>query len=78
MKFKILDLFCGAGGFSYGMHKNLHFITEVALDFNQQAAETFKRNMPGTNVIVGDITDAETKKQVIAESKLRGVNKVRN
>ena len=32
MKFKILDLFCGAGGLSYGMHKNPHFETVVALD----------------------------------------------
>lgn len=76
MKFKILDLFCGAGGFSYGMHKNSHFITEVALDFNKHAAETFKRNMSETNVIVGDITDSETKKHIIAESKLRGVNMI--
>lgn len=76
MKFKILDLFCGAGGFSYGMHKNPHFITEVALDFNKQAAETFKRNMPETNVIVGDITDIDTKKQVIEESKKREVNMI--
>ena len=58
MKFNILDLFCGAGGLSYGMHKNTHFSTEVALDFNQQAADTFKRNMPTTDVLVGDITDA--------------------
>ena len=25
-----MDLFCGAGGFSYGMHKNIHFKTAVA------------------------------------------------
>lgn len=36
-EFRILDLFCGAGGFSYGMHKNAHFNTEVALDFNEAA-----------------------------------------
>ena len=29
MKFKILDLFCGAGGMSYGMHKNPNFKTVV-------------------------------------------------
>ena len=44
--FVILDLFCGAGGFSYGMHKNAMFRTAVALDFNEQAAHTFKMNMP--------------------------------
>lgn len=76
MKFNILDLFCGAGGLSYGMHKNTHFSTEVALDFNQQAADTFKRNMPTTDVLVGDITDANTKKRVIEKSKRRGVNMI--
>ena len=30
MEFRILDLFCGAGGMSYGMHKNSHFVTKVA------------------------------------------------
>lgn len=76
MIFKILDLFCGAGGFSYGMHMNSRFRTEVALDFNKQAAETFKRNMPYAHVIVGDITDDETKRTVIAESKRKGVNMI--
>ena len=37
-EFYILDLFCGAGGFSYGMHKNSHFKTVVAIDFNEKAA----------------------------------------
>ena len=31
-EFRILDLFCGAGGFSYGMEKNAHFKTVVSLD----------------------------------------------
>lgn len=75
-KFNILDLFCGAGGFSHGMHKNPNFSTAVALDFNSQAAETFKRNMPSTDVIIGDITDTETKKKVIGISKQRGVNMI--
>lgn len=37
MDFKILDLFCGAGGLSYGMHKNPHFQTVVALDNDEKA-----------------------------------------
>ena len=76
MEFHILDLFCGAGGFSYGMHKNPNFHTEVALDFNSHAAETFKKNMPSTNVIVGDITNVIIKNKVISESKNRGVNMI--
>lgn len=76
MVFRILDLFCGAGGFSYGMHKNPHFTTEVALDFNEHAANTFKKNMTSTSVIVGDITDEKIKEKVIEESKRRNVNMV--
>ena len=53
-EFKILDLFCGAGGLSWGMHKNPCFRTVVALDFDEKAAETFRLNMPETEVLVGD------------------------
>ena len=53
-EFLILDLFCGAGGFSYGMHRNPHFKTVVALDFNDKAANTFKMNMPDAEVIVAE------------------------
>ena len=31
-EFRVLDLFSGAGGFSYGMEKNTHFKTVIALD----------------------------------------------
>ena len=41
-RFRILDLFSGAGGLSYGMEKNEHFVTEVALDFNEKVL--FGRN----------------------------------
>lgn len=76
MDFHILDLFCGAGGFSYGMHKNPHFFTEVALDFNPHAANTFKKNMPSTTVVVGDITDESIKQQIIDSSRERNVNMI--
>lgn len=76
MKFNILDLFCGAGGFSSGMHKNENFKTKVALDFDKYAAETFKFNMPETEVFIGDITNEEIRKQIIDKSKELGVNMV--
>ena len=44
-EFRILDLFSGAGGFSYGMEQNCHFKTIVALDFNEPALKTFKHNI---------------------------------
>lgn len=76
MDFKILDLFCGAGGFSYGMHKNPHFTTAVASDFNAIAAKTFAYNMPDAVVITGDIKDREIKERIISESKRTGVNMI--
>ena len=73
-EFRILDLFCGAGGLSWGMHKNPHFKTVVALDFDDKAANTFKMNMPETEVIVGDITDISVKEQVVLLAKKYEVN----
>lgn len=74
--FNILDLFSGAGGLSYGMEKNCHFHTAVALDFNKSAIDTFKHNMPNTETIVGDITDPAIKEHIIALSKERHVNMI--
>lgn len=75
-RFVILDLFSGAGGFSYGMEQNENFTTAVALDFNKEAIETFKYNMPNTTTIVGDITDNNVKKQVIKASLEKKVNMI--
>lgn len=76
MKFKILDLFCGAGGLSYGMHKNPHFKTVVALDVNEKLAITLKKNMPEVNVVVGDIKETVIKEKVIDLSLKAGVNMI--
>lgn len=75
-EFVILDLFCGAGGFSYGMHKNAMFRTAVALDFNEQAAHTFKMNMPEVDVITGDVTSPVVQEQILQKSKAAGVNMI--
>ena len=72
--FRILDLFCGAGGLSWGLHKNRNFKTAVALDFDEKAAETFKKNMPEAEVIVGDITDTAIKEKIVNISRERNVN----
>lgn len=74
--FIILDLFSGAGGFSYGMEKNQHFKTAIALDFNEQALLTFKHNMPKATTIVGDITNNDIKQEVIKLSKKEKVNMI--
>ena len=74
--FKILDLFSGAGGMSYGMEKNKHFTTEVALDCNEKALLTFKHNMQNTQTVCGDITDEKIKNTVIELCKEKKVNMI--
>ena len=76
MKFKILDLFCGAGGMSYGMHKNPNFKTVVALDIDEKLAITLKKNMPEVELVIGDIRDEKTKGSIIELSKTLGVNMI--
>lgn len=76
LQFRILDLFCGAGGLSYGIHQNKHFLTKVALDFNEKAAETFKKNMPETKVVVGDIRDPVIQDKIVQHSRDENVNMI--
>ena len=76
MEFRILDLFCGAGGMSYGMHKNSHFVTKVALDINEKLAQTFKENIPESELIIGDIQDKAIKEKIINLSKKNKVNMI--
>lgn len=75
-EFRVLDLFCGAGGLSWGLHKNKNFKTVVALDFDENAANTFKKNMPEVDVIVGDITDSAVKEKIITSAKKENVNMI--
>lgn len=75
-EYRILDLFCGAGGFSFGAHMNKNFKTVVASDFNEAAINTFKVNMPEACTIQGDITDPFIRQEIISESKKRKVNMI--
>ena len=58
-KYKIIDLFCGIGGFSYGFEMTKHFETILGVDFWDVALSTFKKNHPKTNIEQGDITKLE-------------------
>ena len=58
-KYKIIDLFCGIGGFSYGFEMTKYFETILGVDFWDVALNTFKRNHPRTNIEQGDITKLE-------------------
>lgn len=75
-EFIVLDLFSGAGGFSYGMEKNEHFKTAIALDFDKNALQTFNHNMPKTITILGDITDDGIKDKVVKLAEKKQVNMI--
>lgn len=76
VKFKILDLFCGAGGMSYGMHFNKNFETVVAVDVNEKLSQTLKKNMPNIELITGDIQDSLIKEKIINISIKKKVNMI--
>lgn len=76
LMFNILDLFCGAGGFSYGMEKNPRFKTLISLDNDEYAGNTFKLNMPWCDVHIGDITDDKVKNNIIQEAREKGINMI--
>lgn len=76
MEFRVLDLFCGAGGFSSGLDQVVNFSTQVGLDFDKYAIETFSNNFPEAIAICGDILDEDVKKRVVESSKQRKVNMI--
>jgi DNA (cytosine-5)-methyltransferase 1 len=51
---KILDLFCGAGGFSYGFKPYIDDI-HLAIDFDASALETYRLNFPNSKTWLTDI-----------------------
>lgn len=76
MKFKILDLFCGAGGFSCGIDSLDDFETVIGVDFDRNVLETYKKNNKNCITIHGDLTSEEIKEQVVKESFKYGVNMI--
>lgn len=54
--YTVFDLFCGTGGFSYGMeHSSLGFTTRFGIDVLPIATQTFQKNHPKATVLAGDI-----------------------
>ena len=76
MKFKVLDLFCGAGGFSCGLDSLDEFETVIGVDFDKNVLVTFEKNIKGSKAICGDLTNNELKTQIIKEAKKAGVNMI--
>ena len=53
---KVVDLFCGTGGFSLGAHlAGLEVVR--AIDIDPVLTSTFKSNFPNTNLTLGDISE---------------------
>ncbi|GAA7198122.1 hypothetical protein ID0444_14800 [Helicobacter pylori] len=65
MNYRILDLFCGAGGFSVGLEHLKEFDTLIGLDCDKQALITFENNHKNSTCVWGDITQIETKEKAI-------------
>lgn len=70
MKFKAIDLFCGAGGLSVGLKKSGFHIC-LGIDIDEAALKTYKHNFKKTKILKKDI------KQVSGEevTKLTGIKK---
>ena len=58
MKYTIVDLFCGGGGFSIGFRATGYRIA-IAIDNDPVCGKTFKFNFPNTIVLVEDIRDID-------------------
>lgn len=59
-QYKIVDLFAGVGGLSMGFDDN-GFVTVMANDFDEDAANTFKLNHPHVKFIDGDVAKIDKK-----------------
>lgn len=59
-KYRIIDLFCGCGGFSKGF-LNAGFEVLLGIDHWEDATNTYAKNFPNTKVLTEDITSVSGK-----------------
>lgn len=59
-RYKLVDLFAGAGGLSYGFLQTGKFKVEMAVEINESARETYRKNHNNKNIdIRGNILDVD-------------------
>lgn len=70
-QYNAIDLFCGAGGLSYGF-ESAGFNILLGIDSDQKALEVFEKNHKGSKSICGDITQIsyDNIKELIGEQKI--------
>ena len=56
---KVVDLFCGAGGFSLGFEVLDEFEVIYAVDNDPKPLETYRHNFPDTEVVEEDVRNVE-------------------
>jgi DNA (cytosine-5)-methyltransferase 1 len=62
---KLIDLFCGAGGFSLGAHL-AGFSTVLAVDKDPILTSAFTRNFPATKLLIADLSSTSGEKLLSA------------
>lgn len=70
--FKVMDLFCGTGGFSKGFENTGQFEVVHGIDVLPVAVETFEANHPGAAAIAGDIRKVRRGEVAAATNLKRG------
>lgn len=54
MQLRIVDLFCGCGGFALGAH-NAGFSPSISFDIDANLTSSVSRNFPGTELVLADL-----------------------
>jgi DNA (cytosine-5)-methyltransferase 1 len=71
---KIVDLFCGCGGFGLGA-KQAGFEVVMAVDIDKTLQSAYERNFPNTKVVNGDLSKMEGKEwcDLLGDQEIDGV-----
>jgi len=58
-KYNVVDLFCGAGGFSLGLEETFRFNSILANDIDMDMCKTYSLNFPKTKILSKPISDVD-------------------